>query len=296
MLTRPSLIAAALSLCVAACFASGSLVRAQASSFTVTFSQSGDPRTATSVVSDPPGIRGRCFTACSQSYAAGTTVTLHADRNDVAWGGACAGTSGAECTVVVDRDLSVDAHIATFELSLDQSHDPAAIVTVNPDPYRTFASSCRPGGCHAQYAAGTVVQLSANETPGLQPRTIFDHWEGACAGQGQTCSLTMDGNKHVDVVWKSGEPTTSGAYTLTIADANASGVGYRVTPPNTTLTNCYYATCALKYDAGATVTITPFNASGYVFDHWDGACKGQDRVCTITISGDTRVVGVYIGT
>lgn len=76
-----------------------------ASSFTLKVSSTG-PGTVTS---SPAGIT--CGSDCSESYAAGTVVTLMATPNKNArflgWGGACSGT--AACTVTMDAAKSVTA-------------------------------------------------------------------------------------------------------------------------------------------------------------------------------------------
>jgi hypothetical protein len=75
-----------------------------ASSFTLNVSKTG-PGTVTS---SPPGIN--CGSDCSESYAAGTIVTLTAtpNRNAVfqGWGGACSGTGTCSVTMNAARGVS----------------------------------------------------------------------------------------------------------------------------------------------------------------------------------------------
>jgi hypothetical protein len=81
------------------------LAAAPASSFTLTVSKTG-PGTVTS---SPAGIK--CGSDCSESYTAGTVVTLTATPNKNAslqgWGGACSGTG--TCTVTMNAARSVTA-------------------------------------------------------------------------------------------------------------------------------------------------------------------------------------------
>lgn len=55
-----------------------------------------------------------------------------------------------------------------------------------------------PTGCTEAYNAGAGVTLTA--TP--DSRFRFARWQGACAGQGNPCSLTMTNNKSVTALFK----------------------------------------------------------------------------------------------
>ncbi|MFN3477492.1 MAG: choice-of-anchor Q domain-containing protein, partial [Candidatus Methylomirabilales bacterium] len=57
-----------------------------------------------------------------------------------------------------------------------------------------------PDGCTEAYPSGTEVTLMA--TPDSEFR--FVRWRGACAEQGNPCSLTMDGDKSVTAIFRRG--------------------------------------------------------------------------------------------
>jgi uncharacterized repeat protein (TIGR02543 family) len=86
--------------------------------YTLTVSKSG----AGSVTSSPAGIN--CGTACSASYASGTSVTLTvtpaSGYSFSGWGGACSGTS-VTCTVSITAARSVTAtfspNVASYQCS-----------------------------------------------------------------------------------------------------------------------------------------------------------------------------------
>ena len=62
------------------------------------------------VTSNPPGIE--CPSVCSETFAAGTIVTLTAtagDRFFLAWGGTCPGAGGRTCQLTVEGDTQVEA-------------------------------------------------------------------------------------------------------------------------------------------------------------------------------------------
>ena len=51
--------------------------------------------------------------------------------------------------------------------------------------------------CNASFSSGTVVTLTA-QTSGNH---VFAGWDGACSGSDATCTVTMDGNKAVTVIF-----------------------------------------------------------------------------------------------
>ena len=54
--------------------------------------------------------------------------------------------------------------------------------------------------CSAQFGEGVTVQLQATPSSG----SYFAGWTGDCSGQGNPCTLTMDGNKTVGAIFNSG--------------------------------------------------------------------------------------------
>ncbi|MDB5094480.1 MAG: Ig domain protein group 2 domain protein [Candidatus Eremiobacteraeota bacterium] len=266
---------------------------AQQGTVTLSVSQQNSSPARARVATDPTGIRGFCLEPCSAQFTSGTTVTISVDRSGGSWGGACAGQTGTSCKLRMDADRSVSIVFAAATLTLNQSHDLSGIVEVNPDPRRSFYSSCRPGGCRQAYDVGTVVTLRPNLPPGTYPRVVFGHWEGDCAGQSATCTLTMDRDKHVDIVWDSGEPKSSGAFVLRIVDTYPGA--FEVTPPGATMLDCRpgVSVCEQHFNAGTKVTIRAFLGGDVVFDHWEGACAGQESTCAITISGDTVIKAFF---
>jgi hypothetical protein len=268
--------------------------RAQQPTVTLKVSQQNTSPARARLRTEPVGIGGFCLEPCSATFAAGTTVTISVDRSGGTWGGACVGQTGTSCTLRMDADRSASIVFSTATLTLNQSHGDAGIVEVNPDPRRAFYSTCRPYGCHQAYDAGTVVTLRPNLPPGTYPRVVFDHWEGDCAGQPATCTLTMDRDKHVDIVWRSGEPRSSGALLLKIVAGNVPEA-FEVTPPGAMMPDCRagIAVCEQHYNGGTKVTIRAHTDSGYEFDHWEGACAGQDATCVITIREDTVVKAFF---
>jgi hypothetical protein len=123
-----------------------------------------------------------------------------------------------------------------------------------------------PGGV---YNAGTSVQLAANAAPGWH----FDHWEGALSGSANPATLLMDGNKSVTAVFVLNQ------YTLTTGVVGQGTV--TLNPPGGVYTH------------GTTVQLTAEAATGWHFDHWEGALSGTDNPATLFMDGDKSVTAFF---
>jgi len=57
--------------------------------------------------------------------------------------------------------------------------------------------------CNEAYLPGTVVRLTARGAGNINKPVywLFDHWEGACAGQGYVCTLTMSAARSAKAVF-----------------------------------------------------------------------------------------------
>lgn len=142
------------------------------------------------VASNPAGINcSNATTACSQAFAAGTSVALTATPATgnvfVGWTGACSGT--AACVLSVNATENVGATFAPIVQtdSLFVTLGGKGTVTSSP-----AGINCSGGasGCGATYSAGTVVTLSSSPAAGY----VFTGWTGACSGSSTTCSVTLN--------------------------------------------------------------------------------------------------------
>jgi len=86
---------------------------------------------------------------------------------------------------------------------------------------------------------------------------------------------------HPEIVsaWSSGKTVTLTGHTLTV---NINGQGIVTKSPNKT-----------QYDHNETVTLTPSPASGFQFDHWDGALSGTTNPGVLTMNGDKTVTAYF---
>ncbi|MDQ4039773.1 MAG: FG-GAP-like repeat-containing protein [Actinomycetota bacterium] len=151
----------------------------QAATLTVTKSGTGGGR----VTSVPAGIS--CGTDCSETYPAGTVVTLTArpaaGSTFQGWTGGCTGTASCQVTMTAARSVgAVFAKVSNPTLTVAKSGTGTGRVTSQP-----LGISCGTD-CSQAYTAGTVVTLTAQPGRG----STFLGWSGPCTGR-ETCQVTV---------------------------------------------------------------------------------------------------------
>lgn len=123
--------------------------------------------------------------------------------------------------------------------------------------------------CNFEFSKNAIVNLNASPAGNWS----FSGWSGACAGNGPTCSVTMDSFKSVTANF------IQSAFTLTISK---SGTGTGVVTSSPVGINCG-STCAKVFPKLTVVTLTATPSSGSVFSNWSGACTGKTSSCTVTL-------------
>ncbi len=152
----------------------------------------------------------------ASGYAIGTVVTLTAvpdlDSAFDVWSGDASG-SNPVVMITMDSDKSVVAKfVRTYDLQIEIEGE--GEVVVNPTPN---ASDNR-------YKEGTAVTLAANPAQGNE----FKEWQEDCIGSaGNTCSLTMDGDKMVRAVFG---PPLDACQSL-FGNLNLETIGLNIVPP-----------------------------------------------------------------
>jgi Tol biopolymer transport system component len=134
--------------------------------------------------------------------------------------------------------------------------------------------------CTEQYAAGTVVTLTAKSGRG----TAFAGWSGACTGSG-TCTVTMDAAKTVTATFGGGGGNT---FLLTV-DKSGTGRGNVTSSPSGITCGL---DCSESYAAGTVVVLTASPRSGSTFAGWSGACTGSGT-CTVSMTDVKNVVATF---
>jgi uncharacterized repeat protein (TIGR02543 family) len=204
-------------------------------------------------------------------YANDTSVTLRANPNQgyswQSWSGTNVYTSNPT-TVTINGDKHVMVNweqrfMATINnqplLSYSIIFD-GGTVTTNPAP-----------GSDGTYAKNTRVTFTATPAGGYR----FGWWGGEISGTTNSIIVTFNSDKNISVVFIK-------TYNLTTLTSPVQGGS--ISPGSGT------------YDAGTSVTLTAIPATGYRFDHWEGAASGITPSTTIAMNADKTVIAVFIKT
>ena len=121
--------------------------------------------------------------------------------------------------------------------------------------------------CIEKYAKGTQVTLTAVPSPG----GALAQWFGACAGQGNPCTINVQ-----DLTTVTADFTTK---TLSVVRA---GTGSGTVTSNPAGINCG-TDCSETYSTQVVVTLTAAAAANSDFIGWSGACAGVATTCSVTL-------------
>jgi len=217
-----------------------------------------------------------CPGTCSATFDPGQTVNLTAAPAGgfifVGWGDACAGR-GNPCSLAMNGDRTVSA---TFG-------NPAVLTVQPPSNGRITGDggiSC-PGTCTATFNPGEQVSLTAQ--PSDPTDFAFTGWGGACAGRGNPCNLTMNGDRTV---------SASFAARPTLFVDNFAPDGGTVTGPNGL--DCP-PTCTVRYNPGQRITITAVPAGKeFTLLSWEDDCaSAPGRTCTLTMDSNKKATPMW---
>ncbi|MDC4206852.1 MAG: InlB B-repeat-containing protein [Candidatus Manganitrophus sp.] len=222
-----------------------------------------------------PGIN--CGEDCSETYNAGTQVTLTAaptaDSNFTGWSGACSGTGN--CVVTID---SVKSVVASFTLK------PVLTVTRTGTGGGTVTSSPVGINCgtdcseaYNNFTTQVTLTAAANST------SIFTGWSGACTAATGTCVVTMDAAKTVTASFTL-RPVLTVTRTGT-GTGTVTGTGINCGPSGTDCTQSYT-------NFTTQVTLTANASADSDFTGWSGACSGTGS-CVVTMDAAKTVTATF---
>jgi hypothetical protein len=228
--------------------------------------------------------------SCSDSFPAGTTVTLTATPDS---GSTFAGWSVAECpsgdacTVTLSDPLTTV--VATFSpltlsvrLSEDDVGDSHGSVTSSP------AGIDCPNTCDAPFPPGTKVTLTAKADSGHAFRT----WNPACTpSNAATCTMVV-----------SDQPTWAGASfddeeppplptTIDVelrversGDGSGTVMGSSIGCGDT---------CSASYGFNSLASLTAQSDPGSTFGGWGGVCPASETTCAFPVGPITAIRAVF---
>ena len=127
-----------------------------------------------------------CPGTCSDSYSAGTMVTLTATPDGTStftgWTGDCSGSTTCSVTMSVAHSVTATFARITYVLNVNKTGSGSGLVTSNPTGINCGSD------CSQSYTKGTSVVLTQSADPG----STFIGWSGAgCSGAGTTCTVAM---------------------------------------------------------------------------------------------------------
>lgn len=228
------------------------------------------------VVSNPSGIA--CGSTCAAGYGYGANVSLSAttaaSTRFVGWSGACTGTDPV-CTLTVDAAQSVTATFALkqYPVVVQKRGNGTGVVSNQPG---TIACGST---CSDLYDHGTITTFRAT----ADPTALFSGWQGACTNTTVTCTVTVDAAKVVTATFALKE------YSLTVQQ---QGTGAGVIALSSTGSSCS-STCTRQLAHGTVVTLTATAALSSTLSGWQGACTGNNPVCTLTMDSAKAVTATF---
>jgi hypothetical protein len=235
------------------------------------------------VVSTPEGLAcGKNDNDCSQSFTAGTTITLTPTAASGgafgSWSAVCGEAGQGPCTLVVDDDVEV---LAAFR---HENPDPdTPTLTVIPEGAHVTSEPAGidcPPTCEASFPTGTFVTL----------RGVASKWNGACVGSARSCALIVDAS---DGVGTGGPPPPPPPRLL--------GVNVSVSGPGVVSGGAIqcggargtFFACRGFYSEGATVVLRAIPGRRRHFVFWSGFCTGKKRICTLRVTAPKTVQALF---
>ncbi len=132
--------------------------------------------------------------------------------------------------------------------------------------------------CAERYLLGATVRLTATASTG----STFVSWGGACAGQGNPCTVAMTTSQSVTARFELTaqlDVVRQGVWLGTVSS----------TPPGIACGS----DCSEIYLRGTVVTLTATPVRNMRFEGWAGGCRSSMPICTLTLTESTSVIAMF---
>ena len=264
---------------------------------TVALSVSGSGTGSGKVMSTPAGIdcdmsAGAASGTCTARYRAGTVVTLETVPSPtsvfVAFSGDCA---LATCQTTMEAPRIVTATFVPNLLSVvaQAASRGGGRVVSSPAGIDCIlnGAAAGSGACTAGFPLNTVVTLQQEPVAGA----VFQAWGSACVGN--PCSLTLNGQRTVDVTYRMPEPPG----TLTVS-GGGSGTGTVISAPDgiacAITAGVTSGTCSAVFAAGMVIALNATSSGTGTFAGFSGNCSGQTCSAAILLGTVSTVAATFM--
>ena len=196
------------------------------------------------------------------------TLTAQADPGWAfgGWSGALSGSANPkQLTLTGDAAVTARFDRLTYQISVNA-------VTEDNQPTTNGTVTLTPSDGGAGYLYDEVVTLEADPVDGWQ----FVRWEGDLAGSTNPLSVTVQDHIEATAVFAE---IVADTFTVTV---NASGQGTVSRTPDQS-----------RYGSGTQVTLTAVPATGWFFDHWEGAVVGATNPISVTVQENIQATAVF---
>lgn len=228
-----------------------------------------------------------CPSTCRLTVPNGDSVTLTATPVNgyrfATWGSACSGFSGA-CRLVFNsnKDLFVSAIFSRLTAT-GTAGSVTHSITVTPSTGGRVvggAIDC-PSLCQASLLPGSSIKYTAVPSSGY----VFAGWTGECAtASTSSCVVYFNKNANISAIFT--QETVVNSYSLVVEGDHGGGSvnGGGISCPST---------CTTILKEGESVTLYAEPSSGYKFKSWEGACKGDQNNCQLTLTTNASVTATF---
>src|SRR5439155_16252292 len=184
---------------------------------------------------------------------------------------------------VLINDTAVVPIPQSYSLAVNRQGNGGGTVTSSSSPAGSNEIDCG-ATCTANYAAGTVVTLTAQADAG----SALVEWAGCESVSGTTCMVTVDAAKSVTATFA----RQQFMLTVTKSGIGNGDVTSTSNPPGATEISCGDV-CDAAYDWSTVVTLSAQAAVGSVFVEWAGCDAVSGTTCTVTMDAAKAVTATF---